>query len=70
MLSEYEVKFMADMCGRREAAEKGGENLRLCLWLCKCSPEQQGRKARHPLKASHVPAMGMKGASERNGRHS
>lgn len=29
MPSEYEVKFMIDMCGRRETGEKGGEKLRV-----------------------------------------
>lgn len=29
MPSEYEVKFMTDMCGRRETGEKGGEKLRV-----------------------------------------
>lgn len=58
MLSEYEVKFMVDMCGRRETAEKGGENLRV----------YQGKESMTASQSTPPgAATGMKGARGRNG---
>lgn len=74
MPSEYEVKFMIDMCGRRETEEKGGEKLRVyqvMLVAAQMFPRALGKESMTPSQSKPpVAAARMKGAGNRNGCHS